>query len=198
MTRPPQHTIGGSSVAAILGYSPFQSAHDVFNRIVHGMSVEENDAMRRGTRLESIVCDLARDYLASNENLSVRVPWDGQSVFHPNLPMFHGTVDGLVYSEGRLVGVLELKTTTDRKRWEPERPDYNLQGQHYLWVYNEYLKALRKIKKPLEYWWLVCLQASEEVFSLIETYEDAVNAIERGSARLFCDQNKSTETTQRQ
>ena len=186
---PRQNTIGGSSVAAILGYSPFATQHDVWSKFIYGSSAVETDAMRRGTRLEPIVCDVARDWLAQNENLSIRVPWnENEGIVHPTLTMFHGTVDCLVYSGDRLVGIGELKTTTARKRWNDDRADYNLQGQHYLWVYNDYLasKGLLPDGKPLENWWLICLQADEEVFSLIETYDQALDAIEKGSARLFC------------
>lgn len=184
-------------MAAILGYSPFATAHNVWARILHGTSVEETPAMARGTRLESVVCDIARDYLKADENLSIRVPWEGSSVFHPTLKMFHGTVDALVYSGDKLVGVLEIKTTTARKKWDTNRPDYNLQGQHYLWVYNDWLRSRSELKekaingKDLEFWWLACLQADEAVFSMIDSYEDAIHAIERGSARFFVDRKQA-------
>lgn len=44
--------IGGSDVAAILGWSPYSTARDVWASKLHGTEATHNDAMSRGTYLE--------------------------------------------------------------------------------------------------------------------------------------------------
>lgn len=55
--------IGGSDAAAIVGVSPYASAHDVYARIVEGAVTEETRPMRRGTLLEPVIRSMAAEEL---------------------------------------------------------------------------------------------------------------------------------------
>lgn len=61
MTTKPMRRIGGTDISRIIGVSPYGGPIDAWRRIVEGYSPPENDAMRRGLRLEPVVRQLYLD-----------------------------------------------------------------------------------------------------------------------------------------
>jgi len=76
--------VGGSDVAAIVGVSPYASAFSVYQRIVHGVTTPETEAMARGTRLESAVIAWCADETGRRVRrsvaLSCREEWQRANV----------------------------------------------------------------------------------------------------------------------
>lgn len=97
--------IGGSDVAAILGFSPWATPFDVWMDLQHGRSSAGNAATDRGNRLEPALLDWYSD--THHPILRRQVEVEGP------LPWMGGHLDGL--AEGRIV---EAKTDA-RGIWAP-------------------------------------------------------------------------------
>jgi putative phage-type endonuclease len=131
--------IGSSDVAPILGLSPYRSAWDVYERLVHGRQEDAGDAARRGQLLEPYVL---RRYSAETGRPVRRAP---PFTLFDRDEWATATPDAFGDDE---VPVVEAKTDRHRERWgepttitrwEPAtekivRPDYYLQVQHQLFV----------------------------------------------------------------
>ena len=162
-------TIGGSNVAAIMGLSPWSGPFDVWEAATIGRERVTSPAMVRGIRLEPITAALAEEALGFT-----CVEPNVRTITKSDDPRFTASIDLEAWTkEGELAGLIELKTAGLRANWRKGVPSYYWpQLQHYLWV------------KNVDRGWFVCLQASDEVFNLIDTVEDARRAIDLGSARL--------------
>lgn len=122
--------IGGSDVAAIMGFSPWKTAYQVYQeKRKETRDWEGNEATDWGKRLEPAI----RQWYSDHTGRSVRLP---QEILYHNLyPFMLASLDGFT-DDGRVV---EIKTARSSKGWgEPgtnEIPDYYaLQVQHYMIV----------------------------------------------------------------
>ncbi len=177
-------TIGGTSWGPILGMSKYRTPHDIWMR-VKGIEdkVPQNAAMRRGVRLEPIVSDVA----AKNLELDLRSPERETTYWSEPYTNFTASVDRDAYKptkneKNHYVGPVELKTMSDYGTWGDCGPaEYRLQLQSYIWCRHLELEAAGT--GEVNQGWLACVQASDSVFSMIRTTDDAEHAIAAGVAR---------------
>lgn len=120
--------IGGSDAAAVLGYSRWHSAYDVWRSKIADVADADNEATRRGTRREP---ELVREYC----NLTGKTVYKAPHLIHPSIGYVHANLDGIIPGER----VIEAKTARRSDGWgEPGSEDipidYYLQTQHYMMV----------------------------------------------------------------
>ena len=131
--------IGGSDVGAICGVSPFTSARQIYlNKTGQFQdSLQPNDAakerMHFGHMLEPIVAD---EYAQRTGNKIVSV---NATLVHKDYPWALANVDRLIVDDdGRPIGILECKTTSEYMNDEWESGDilmsYIYQLNWYLWI----------------------------------------------------------------
>ena len=131
--------IGGSDVGAICGVSPFTSARQIYlNKTGQFQdSLQPNDAakerMHFGHMLEPIVAD---EYAQRTGNKIVSV---NATLVHKDYPWALANVDRLIVdNDGRPIGILECKTTSEYMNDEWESGDilmsYIYQLNWYLWI----------------------------------------------------------------
>jgi len=122
--------IGGSDAAAVLGYSRWHSAYDVWRAKVDDSTAPDsgNEYTRRGTRREP---ELVREYC----NLTGKTVYKTPHLIHPSINYIHANLDGIIPGER----VVEAKTSRRRDGWGDEGTedvpiDYYLQCQHYMLI----------------------------------------------------------------
>ena len=120
--------IGGSDAAAVLGYSRWHSAYDVWRSKIADVADADNESTRRGTRREP---ELVREYC----NLTGKTVYKAPHLIHPDYNYVCANLDGIIPGER----VIEAKTSRRRDGWgEPGSEDipidYYLQTQHYMMV----------------------------------------------------------------
>lgn len=131
--------IGGSDVGAICGVSPFTSARQIYlNKTGQFQdALKPNDAakerMHFGHMLEPIVAD---EYSQRTGNKVIAV---NATLVHKDHPWALANVDRLIVDDdGRPVGILECKTTSEymNKEWESGEilMSYIYQLNWYLWI----------------------------------------------------------------
>jgi putative phage-type endonuclease len=118
-------SIGASMSPAIMGLSPWQTAVDVWDTLVHGIATEEDNlAMYLGREMEGIVKKLFMDHTGLKVVNDYKIRIDEEHEFLTT------NLDGMVIGEGVPV---EYKTTA--KPWDGEIPDsYFVQLQHQMMV----------------------------------------------------------------
>ena len=177
-------TIGGTSWGPLLGMSRFKTPHDVWLRM-KGLEepIRQNAAMRRGIRLEPVISGIAAAYLG----LELKIP-SRETVYWPKpYKSFSASVDRDAYDAGRYLGPVELKTMSAWSEWgECGPPEYRLQLQSYIW--QRHLASMAKGGSPVDAGWLVCVQASDEVFKMCRNPLDVEHAISVGAAALHSHQ----------
>lgn len=104
--------IGASEIAAVVGLDPYDPhALKLYQRKVGGDSFAGNRVTAWGNRLEPVI----REVTAEQTGLVI-LP--SQTLQHPKHKIAIATPDGLVYDNGnRLVGVHQIKTTSNREEW---------------------------------------------------------------------------------
>ena len=120
--------IGGSDAAAVLGYSRWHSAYDVWRSKIADVADADNESTRRGTRREP---ELVREYC----NLTGKTVYKAPHLIHPDYNYVCANLDGIIPGER----VIEAKTSRRRDGWgEPGSEDipidYYLQTQHYMLI----------------------------------------------------------------
>lgn len=131
--------IGGSDVGAICGVSPFTSARQIYLNKTgqYPDSMQQNDAakdrMHFGHMLEPIVAD---EYSQRSGNKVIAV---NATLVHKDYPWALANVDRLIIDdEGKPVGILECKTTSEymNEEWESGEilMSYVYQLNWYLWI----------------------------------------------------------------
>ena len=135
MNRSEIRKIGGSDIAALLGLSPWRSAHSLYLHLVGELPPQEdNPAMERGRILEPVIADI---FAANHEEFESRQSGIVESVKYPFLI---GSPDRrLVHINDCFVDSgLEIKTAdiTKASEWGDEMSDeipvaYLLQCQWY-------------------------------------------------------------------
>tara|TARA_R110000751_G_scaffold20073_2_gene59243 strand:+ start:6736 stop:7464 length:729 start_codon:yes stop_codon:yes gene_type:complete len=145
--------IGGSDMSAILGYSKWSGPTDIMQQKLLGNSVEVNDAMFWGTKLEAPVAEVYEElycdssqYLFDPVNTPTIVPLAGPSVAHRDYPWLTGSPDRLIMEsvEGMkgetiiISGGLEIKCIGffSKKAWKEGVPIYyQVQAQVYMMIF---------------------------------------------------------------
>ena len=122
--------IGGSDAAAVLGYSRWHSAYDVWRAKIDDSAAPDtgNESTRRGTRREP---ELMQEY----SNLTCKQVYKAPHLVHPDYDYVCANLDGIIPNER----VIEAKTSRRRDGWGDEGTedvpiDYYLQTQHYMLV----------------------------------------------------------------
>lgn len=121
--------IGGSDAAAVLGYSRWHSAYDVWrDKITDDVADADNESTRRGTRREP---ELIQEY----SNLTGKAVYKAPHLIHPEINYVCANLDGIIPGER----VIEAKTSRRRDGWGDEGTedvpiDYYLQCQHYMMI----------------------------------------------------------------
>jgi putative phage-type endonuclease len=120
--------IGGSDACAVMGDSPWTTPDEMLDIKLGRARVEENDAMRRGKRLEPE----ARRMYETIRGVEVRPA----CAVHPNFPWLRASLDGLSL-DGKTV--LEIKCPGKWPHWQAiyrkKYPQYyKAQIQHQLLV----------------------------------------------------------------
>lgn len=131
--------IGGSDVGAICGVSPFTSARQIYlnktGQFQDSLKPNEaaKDRMHFGHMLEPVVAD---EYALRTGNKIVEVD---ATLVHKDYPWALANVDRLIVDdEGKPVGILECKTTSEymKDEWESGEilMSYIYQLNWYLWI----------------------------------------------------------------
>ena len=126
--------IGGSDAAAVLGYSRWHSAYDVWRSKIDDTDDSSDDAKRdnacmlRGRRREF---EIIREY----SDLTGKTVYKAPTLIHPAIDYIHANLDGIIPGER----VIEAKTSRRRDGWGDEGTedipiDYYLQTQHYMLI----------------------------------------------------------------
>lgn len=131
--------IGGSDVAAIMGFSPFCTKRDLYYDkvgIKPAMDEEEPNwvAKEVGHRLEDLVAEI----FSRKTGLTV---FPIRKMFrHPLYPFMLADVDFFIRFPDGSIGILECKTTNYncQSKWENDSVpiNYEYQGRHYMSVMN--------------------------------------------------------------
>lgn len=131
--------IGGSDVAAIMGFSPFCTKRDLYYDklgIKPAMDEEESNwvAKEVGHRLEDLVAEI----FSKKTGLTV---FPIRKMFrHPLYPFMLADVDFFIKFPDGSLGILECKTTNYncQDKWENDSVpiNYEYQGRHYMSVMN--------------------------------------------------------------
>lgn len=122
-------SIGGSSVGAILGVSPWKSAYTLYQEMVGAVEVEfaPNDAMLVGTFLED---GLVKLFAYKHPEFDLTV---APGIFRSTKSeRFHANPDALIFDEHGNTGILEIKTS--RSSWTEVPESYVAQVRWYMWI----------------------------------------------------------------
>jgi putative phage-type endonuclease len=127
--------LGGSDAAWVLGRSPYKSTYSGWAEkagLVPEPDLSDNEAVEWGNVLEPVVADrFASLYGFEVVNLPVMLA-------HPTYPHMLANVDRFIVEDGRITGLLEVKTAGLRQAdyWQGDNVPvhYALQVQHYLAV----------------------------------------------------------------
>lgn len=122
--------IGGSDVAAILGWSPFTSFYTLWANKTGLVEADklDNPAIEWGHRLESVVMDKFQD-----EHPELKVIRDVGTWTRLGLEFMLANPDGLVVEEDGSLSILEIKTAGRADAWADGVPmAYIAQVQHYM------------------------------------------------------------------
>ena len=176
-------TIGGTAVSAILGLNPWAGPWDAWQRILHNVQPETNEAMERGARLEGPIAEV----WGGRAGLTLVEPLQGTVIIDDT---FSATADRIAFQDGKAQAIIEIKTASKYATIDPVPNHYWLQVQHYLWAY--------KMDRGI----LVALQAFPEVFRMLDTADDVAFALSRKAAQLVVheierDPNYETHTIPR-
>lgn len=127
--------IGGTTVAAILGISPYSSPWAEWARIV-GLVPDDDDSERfaLGRDLEAGLA------LAFRRKTGLWIGGAQAEIHHPRFPMMVGHIDGLAYDGLRInadvsdaVSIVEHKTQFG-PAWDEVPAHYQAQAQFYMWL----------------------------------------------------------------
>ncbi len=139
------HSIGGSSLAAILGVSPWESPYEAWLKLTGRARTPDNPAMARGRKWEPIVADMFAashpEYEVTRENPVTGRTWFVRDTEHEFLT---GQPDRMLHNaNGYLQAGLEIKTSSMRaiRNWGSIGSDQVPQG--YLLQSNWYAGLMR-------------------------------------------------------
>lgn len=115
--------IGASEIAAILGFSKYQTALDVWKLKTHPsetpIEIEDTEPLKTGRFIEETIARIWED------ETGIKLRRDNKTRKHPDIPFLFCHLDRIIPSEGeRKTGVCEIKNTQGRfeKDWENGPP----------------------------------------------------------------------------
>lgn len=139
------HSIGGSSLAAILGVSPWESRYEAWLKLTGRAQTPDNPAMARGRKWEPIISDMFAashpEFEVTRENPITGQTWFVRDTEHEFLT---GQPDRMLHdANGYLQAGLEIKTSSMRsiRNWGAEGTDEVPQG--YILQSNWYAGLMR-------------------------------------------------------
>lgn len=140
------HSIGGSSLASLLGVSKWESPYEFWLKVTGKVgSTPDNPAMARGRKWEPIISQMFAashpEFEVTAQNPVTLAPW---FVRHPEKEYLTGQPDRMLHNEnGTLAAGLEIKTASTRtlSSWGKEGTDEVPQG--YLLQSNWYAGLMR-------------------------------------------------------
>lgn len=139
--------IGGTTVSAIVGQNPWETAHSAYLKLRHEVPpTPDNEAMARGRRFEPIVADIFAgchpEYRVAHNRQGTDEP---ELYVHPEYDFLIGHPDRLLYAadSNELKAGLEIKTSnwSNIRQWGQEGTDaipvnYLIQCQWYAGLAN--------------------------------------------------------------
>ena len=141
------HAIGGSEISAVVGLNPYMSNVDLWETKTgrkQPEDISENPFVKYGTQAERYLRGLFRldfpqytvDYVENNSFTNSKYPWAQASL------------DGWIADENGRRGVLEIKTSSNPRKWGAIPQNYLCQILLYLAVTESDFAILRaQIKK---------------------------------------------------
>jgi putative phage-type endonuclease len=125
--------LGGSDIAAALGVSPWKTQLELWGEKtgLAPSTFEGNEATEWGEKMESLLMAKYEE-MNTGERILVEIAKE-----HPDYPFMRANVDGIIVdrSEGvRSLGIWEGKTA--QKEWTEVPVNYQLQVQHYMFVFD--------------------------------------------------------------
>lgn len=141
-----KHKVSGTSMAGILGVSPWSSPFQVACNLL-GLAredISDKPAVKVGTELEPLIIAYADQvygpeygaFLMAEEVYKKREGDHDSWVSDFESEVFAGHVDGIVFAEDGKDYILEIKTSSNLDSWKDGVPEY------YFWqvaLYNEFL-----------------------------------------------------------
>ena len=195
--------IGGSSAAAILGLSKWQSKIEVWaNYFEKKVSDNKTASQEYGTKAE----DMIRQLVALNldqYNLEVIAPTKRVITMaeRKDKPYLTATLDGKIRVKGdnprkfEGKGILELKThivknSEDLELWSGRLPDfYLIQLIHYLMVYNDMnfavLVAKLLYQKPINDIWTIDKEEIRYYYISRKDFEKRITRLEKKETEFY-------------
>ncbi len=146
--------ITGTRVGPILGMSDFSSPFKIACEMA---GLYPGDKANKYIDAGNILEPVLRDYIAKDctnklkdalpvpdgSRVAIEEPVDPKSCgydhFH-NERVFGGMVDGYVVMDGKRSAILEIKTASDRRKWQDENGDYTRVPQSYMLQASLYAK----------------------------------------------------------
>lgn len=129
-----QKGLGGSDIAAALGVSPWKSQLELWGEKtgLAPSTFEGNQYTYWGSAIEPL---LANRYMEDHRAENVSLDTNMASVTHKDHTWARANIDGLILNvKGKPDGIWEGKTAS--RRFEEVPVHYQLQVQHYMWVYD--------------------------------------------------------------
>ena len=128
-----QKGIGGSDVAAILGFNKFSTPYDIYLEKIADEPIlkEEHVKMKRGKQMENTIAEMFA------EETGAKILNTPDMVWSETNPLMFASLDRIIWMEDHGRGILELKNTVSETiaNWEDGIPDYYMtQVQHQLFV----------------------------------------------------------------
>lgn len=109
-----RNCITATDAAAILGLSPHRTALDVYAEKLGAEGVADNEALRRGRKLERYLLD----WYADERGVELIVPGDERVIYtHPALPWLSFSPDAEAVPDGRPAWIVEAKSRRSREGW---------------------------------------------------------------------------------
>jgi putative phage-type endonuclease len=174
-------SIGASSVASVLGWSPWESPLECWEYLTGRREKRTSDPMKLGTELEPMV----RQHFARETGMPV-APWPFQ-IRHPRVERLTCNLDGVVQHQAR--AVVELKYSSWRyarywDEWESHGDASLLRGTS-LWGY--YLQVQAQLEVTgLETGYIGALVGEEAALALVlNAYAGLGLDVPRGSFKIF-------------
>lgn len=130
--------IGGSTVGAIMGFSHYDSAYTVWEKLTTGESEDiDNKHIRFGNLIEPVLRDWFREEIRLEYGEEVEVLENDEVMQSTEFPYLTGNIDGDITIPDLGKGVVEIKTAgANAKAFrDDEIPDnYYCQIQYYMWL----------------------------------------------------------------
>ncbi|WP_179377843.1 YqaJ viral recombinase family protein [Rhodococcus sp. ACS1] len=113
--------IGGSEISAIVGLNEYESRFSCYYRKLEKLRpVAESDPMKWGTLLEPIIFAEFMESYVVPRGLHMTT---GDTFHHKDRPWQIANPDGLIWNNGELIDLLEIKTAGRDDKWGPRGTD---------------------------------------------------------------------------